>query len=90
MGYYIYASLDEGKPCLQVVDAESRQTCLSWHCDCAPGLDEKRASEEMHRLFRKLLLLSCQQELSAKCAVRHASPTAPAVGNVPVDHDERS
>jgi len=65
MGFHIYATLNDGRPCLRVVDAETRKTCLHWCCDCQPGTDQQAAQKEIHRLFSKLLLLSCQQELAA-------------------------
>ncbi len=66
MGYHIHARLEEGRPCVRVVDAISGRECLNWCCSCQPGMDEKAAQQEMHRLVSKLLLLSCQQELSGK------------------------
>jgi len=66
MSYLIHARLDEGRPCLQIVDAESGRECLHWTCACQPGTDGEIAQEEMHRLVRKLLLLTCRQELSGK------------------------
>jgi len=63
MGYYIYASLDEGRPRLKVIDSDSQRTRLDWSCHCRPGLDERETAQELHRLFSKLLLLSCQQRL---------------------------
>lgn len=66
MGYLIHTRLEEGRPCLRIVDAASGRECLHWCCACQPGADEKAAQQEMHRLVSKLLLLSCQQELSGK------------------------
>ena len=58
-GYLINAKLHDGKPVLEVLDAESRQICLTWDCPSvhdASGLD-------MQNLFRQLMLLSCRQSL---------------------------
>lgn len=66
MGYLIHTRLDEGRPCLRIVDADSGRECLHWCCSCQPGADGEIAQEEMHRLVRKLLLLTCRQELSGR------------------------
>ena len=63
MGYYIYASLLDGKPTLKIVDADSRKTCMQWHCETV-GLDNREEQHEIQRLFRELLLLSCKQNLT--------------------------
>lgn len=44
MRYLIYASLDNGKPTLKVVDAVTRKTCLNWHCRVQQGLATARAT----------------------------------------------
>ncbi len=63
MGYYIYAWLENGRPQLQIVDAETESICVTWgyrdHTDWDHE-DEK----EIQRLFRDLLLLTCKQEIS--------------------------
>ena len=75
-GYFIYASLHQGRPALEIVDADSRQVCLQWEyghaaSQCA-GADHDNhmpadlSESEIQRLFRRLLLLSCRQTLSAK------------------------
>lgn len=62
MGYLIYASLQEGKPKLEIVDAQSERTCMSWHYE--QDLDKELENRnEFQRLFRELLLLSCKQKL---------------------------
>ncbi len=63
MGYYIYASLLDGKPNLKIVDADSQKTCMQWHCEKL-GQDNSEEQHEIQRLFRQLLLLSCKQNLS--------------------------
>ncbi|MDO9319891.1 MAG: hypothetical protein Q7V56_17085 [Gammaproteobacteria bacterium] len=45
MGYLIYASLDNGKSTLKVVDAVTRKTCLNWHCRVQPSEDERAAQK---------------------------------------------
>lgn len=66
MGYFIYASLDNGNPCLRVVDADSHKLCLNWHCQAGPDSDETSVQRELQRLFRDLLLVSCQQKCQGK------------------------
>mgnify|MGYP000051803998 FL=1 len=72
-GYFIYASLHQGRPALEIVDADSRQVCLQWEYGHSasqqtlperdnPAVDELSESE-IQRLFRRLLLLSCRQSL---------------------------
>ena len=60
MGYYLYAWLENGKPQLQVIDAQSKSICLSWSYQAT---DENCDSKEIQRLFRDLLLLTCKQEM---------------------------
>ena len=59
-GYLINARLQDGKPVLEVRDAQSQNVCLSW--DCA-SLNEAGA-HDIQKLFRELMLLSCRQSLS--------------------------
>jgi hypothetical protein len=56
--YHIYASLHEGRPSLQIVDADSRRTCLDWEIST-----DQHSADDIHALFRKLLLLTCRQKL---------------------------
>jgi hypothetical protein len=63
--YHIYASLHEGRPSLQIVDADSQHTCLDWEISPDQQRDEKHA-EDIHALFRKLLLLTCRQKLQER------------------------
>ncbi|MDX1490161.1 MAG: hypothetical protein R3332_02670 [Pseudohongiellaceae bacterium] len=63
MGYLIYASLHDGKPTLEIKDADSERTCVSW-CNKQSGNDEGEDRREFQRLFRELLLLSCKQKLA--------------------------
>lgn len=58
-GYLIYATLQEGKPVLQVVDAETQRVCLNWDC---PSVHDAGAPE-VQNLFRQLMLLTCRQSL---------------------------
>ena len=58
-GYLIYAKLHDGRPVLEVVDAQSQQLCLSWDC---PSVHEASA-HDVQKLFRQLMLLSCRQNL---------------------------
>lgn len=64
-GYFIYASVHDGKPQLQVVDADSSETCLNW----SGKEDQPQPSDQdLQELFRRLLLLSCRQKLKARIA----------------------
>lgn len=75
-GYLIYASLHQGRPALEIVDADSRQVCLQWEYghsasqQALPDHNNPAANElsesEIQRLFRRLLLLSCRQSLHAQ------------------------
>lgn len=80
-GYFIYASLHQGRPALEIVDADSQQVCLQWeygHAADQPEVPEPSqtassnhptealSESEIQRLFRRLLLLSCRQSLSAR------------------------
>ena len=58
-GYLIYAKLQEGRPVLQVADAETQRVCLNW--DCASVNDA--GAPEVQKLFRQLMLLTCRQSL---------------------------
>lgn len=60
MGYHLYAWLENGKPQLQIIDAQTKSICLSWSYQ-----ETKRNGDvkEIQRLFRDLLLLTCKQEL---------------------------
>jgi hypothetical protein len=67
MGYYIYAWLEEGNPNLEIVDAESKRTCMRWAYSEGESKPDARWSSdknEIQKLFRQLLLLTCQQEFS--------------------------
>jgi hypothetical protein len=63
MGYLIYASLLEGKPKLEIKDADSERTCMSWSYE-PEQRDDAVDKQEFQRLFRDLLLLSCKQKLT--------------------------
>lgn len=58
-GYLIYAKLQEGRPVLQVVDADTQRVCLNWDC---PSVQDAGAPE-VQKLFRQLMLLTCRQSL---------------------------
>jgi len=61
MVYQIEAFLDQGKPALKIYDAAEQSLCLSWtyHGDAT----EKNSRQEVQRLFRQLLLLTCKQDI---------------------------
>ncbi len=62
MGYIIYAWLENGNPRLQIVDAQSQAVRVSWeYHNQGEGMPNDK--KEIQRLFRDLLLLSCEQEV---------------------------
>ncbi|TQV88103.1 hypothetical protein [Aliikangiella coralliicola] len=61
MGYQIEAYLDNGKPSLKIYDLEQNALCLSW--TYSGKSSEKRSKQEVHQLFRELLLLTCKQDI---------------------------
>lgn len=63
MGYLIYASLLDGKPNLEIKDADTERTCVSWRYG-QEQRDDEVDRQEFQRLFRDLLLLSCKQKLT--------------------------
>lgn len=62
-GYFIYARVCEGKPSLEIVDAESQQTCLEW---AGHNSKDVISDRDLQELFRRLLLLTCRQKLKAR------------------------
>jgi len=78
MSFHIHASLQCGKPCLRIVDAASGKTCLHWCCETPISANSEVAQQEMHHLFRRLLLLSTQQQLATDSNFRHAAQCDPA------------
>ena len=58
MSWHIHAWLKDGKPCLEIVDADSGSVHLQWS-----GNDQPQGGRDVQQLFRELLLLSCQQDL---------------------------
>lgn len=61
MGFQIEAFLDDGKPSLKIYDIQRQCLCLSWtysNSNSGPG-----SQQEVHRLFRELLLLTCKQDM---------------------------
>jgi hypothetical protein len=67
-GYYIYASINDGKPSLQVVDADSQETCLDWAGHEASNSQNtpEISDQDLQELFRRLLLVTCRQKLKAR------------------------
>jgi hypothetical protein len=62
MGYRIEAFLDDGKPSLNIFEIDHNTPCLSWTFN--EEVNHQHSEGELHRLFRKLLLLTCKQDLS--------------------------
>jgi hypothetical protein len=68
-GYFIYASVHDGKPALQVIEADSQRTCLVWEGrEAQPELSD----QDLRELFRRLLLLTCRQKLKSRIAAEHS------------------
>lgn len=61
MGYQIEACIENGKPNLKIYDMTQGDLCLDWHFDGDLASDQTK--QEVHHLFRQLLLLTCKQEL---------------------------
>lgn len=53
MSVFIQAALHQGRPRLEVLDANSGHLRLAWQAGGKPS-----AQDELHELFRKLMLLS--------------------------------
>ena len=60
MSYHIYAWLEKGIPHLQIKDSESKSTYLSWSYQTTESNYDK---QEIQRLFRELILLTCKQKM---------------------------
>lgn len=73
MSFHIHAWLENGLPRLQVIDAQSGATYLSWHYQEAEQDSQFKEPEEVQRLFKELLLLTCKQEM-ANCRMFSAKP----------------
>ncbi len=61
MGYQIEAYLENGQPALKIYDVDKQDLCLSWRY--RKNQNGQESQSEIHRLFRELLLLTCQQDL---------------------------
>jgi hypothetical protein len=61
MGYRIEAFLNDGKPSLKIFEINQSNPCLTW--TFSGKIDDQHSESELHRLFRKLLLLTCKQDL---------------------------
>lgn len=68
-GYYIYAKVHDGRPTLQVVDADSSKVCLQWSYPAQEVATDEASDREIHDLFRQLMLLTCKQTLNNSHAV---------------------
>lgn len=65
MTYHIDAWLDDGEPCLELIDADSSHVRLAWRADT-----DAASRPALHQLFRELLLIS---------AADHTTPAATPV-----------
>ena len=61
MGYQIEAFIENGKPSLKIYDITQGKLCLNW--SFSGQLENSDSVQEVHRLFRQLLLLTCKQDL---------------------------
>ncbi|PHS16353.1 MAG: hypothetical protein COA86_11990 [Kangiella sp.] len=64
MGYQIDATIVNGKPSLKIWDIKNHSLCLSWTYQKSENDCEEISQKEIQRLFRKLLLLTLQNDLS--------------------------
>jgi len=62
MSYQIEAYLDKGVPSLKIYSAYNQALCLSWTFDTSKS--QAASHTEIHQLFKKLLLLTCKQDLN--------------------------
>ena len=67
MSYHINAWLENGVPQLQVIDAQTKRVCMNWSYKSESEPSEQQR-QEVQRLFRELLLLTCKQDI-ANCRV---------------------
>ncbi|HXG28747.1 MAG TPA: hypothetical protein VNJ47_07855 [Nevskiales bacterium] len=65
MSFDIDARIENGRPALRILDADSRCVRLAWTCPCddAPGNSAENLA--LQRLFRELFLLSLLDKLTA-------------------------
>jgi hypothetical protein len=63
MSYYINAWLENGDPRLQIIDAQSKSVCVSWDY-LAPKNAENKDKNEIQRLFKELLMLTCKHKVT--------------------------
>ena len=61
VGYQIEAYLEEGKPSLKIYDLSKQSLCLFWTYN--GEANEQTSKQEIHQLFRELLLLTCKQDI---------------------------
>ncbi len=82
MSFHIYAWLENGLPRLRVIEAKSGTTYLSWHYQETEQDGQPKEPEEVQRLFKELLLLTCKQEM-ANCRIFSAKPDHSLYHNLP-------
>ena len=63
MGYQIEAFLEDGKPALRIYDAMSHKLYLSWNYIEQHESGNQHSPNELKRLFRELILLTCKQDI---------------------------
>lgn len=64
MSYYINAWLENGQPQLEIIDAQSKAVSVAWSYETKRN-NKAQAKQEIQRLFRELLLLTCKQDLAS-------------------------
>ena len=65
--FHIYASLEDQKPTLKVIDVESQKVILFWQYSqknkSNNGTQHKESDrKEIQHLFKELILLTCKQQ----------------------------
>ena len=64
MSYQIEAFLKQGKPSLKIWDSRDHSLCLSWTYQGSDINRNKNIQNEVHRLFRQLLLLTLKEDVN--------------------------
>jgi hypothetical protein len=64
MSFDIDARIENGRPSLRILDADSRCVRLAWTCPCGDAPGASAESLALQQLFRELFLLSLLDKLT--------------------------
>ena len=64
MSYKIEAFLDNGHPSLKIWNSKDHSLCLSWTYRGNEISEKPEINNEVHRLFRQLLLLTLKEDVN--------------------------